>query len=57
MATDRRSCDYIESIICFVVEASIVPSLVTGGPQGLTMSMAEQAAMKVLALAGGPRAE
>ncbi|KAJ6504248.1 cellobiose dehydrogenase [Mycena vitilis] len=34
----------------FVVDASIVPSLPYGNPHGLVMSMAEQAAAKILAL-------
>ncbi|KAJ7176602.1 cellobiose dehydrogenase [Mycena filopes] len=38
----------------FVVDASIVPSLPYGNPHGLIMSMAEQAAAKILALPGGP---
>ncbi|TDL21117.1 cellobiose dehydrogenase [Rickenella mellea] len=38
----------------FVVDASIVPSLFTGNPQGPIMAMAEQAVTKILALAGGP---
>ncbi|KAJ7182657.1 cellobiose dehydrogenase [Mycena crocata] len=38
----------------FVVDASIVPSLPYGNPHGLIMSVAEQAAAKILALAGGP---
>ncbi|KAJ7254674.1 cellobiose dehydrogenase [Mycena haematopus] len=35
----------------FVVDASIVPTLPFGNPHGLVMSMAEQAAAKILALA------
>ncbi|KAF7377697.1 Cellobiose dehydrogenase [Mycena sanguinolenta] len=35
----------------FVVDASIVPTLPFGNPHGLIMSMAEQAAAKILALA------
>ncbi|KAH8115148.1 cellobiose dehydrogenase [Phellopilus nigrolimitatus] len=38
----------------FIVDASIVPSLMTGNPQGAIMSMAEQAVAKIQALAGGP---
>ncbi|KAJ6600770.1 cellobiose dehydrogenase [Mycena sp. CBHHK59/15] len=38
----------------FIVDASIVPSLPYGNPHGTIMSMAEQAAAKILALAGGP---
>lgn len=38
----------------FIADASIIPALVTGNPQGPIMSMAEQAAAKILALAGGP---
>nr|AGE45679.1 cellobiose dehydrogenase [Phlebia lindtneri]AGE97206.1 cellobiose dehydrogenase [Phlebia lindtneri] len=38
----------------FVVDASIVPSLPMGNPHGMLMSAAEQAAAKILALAGGP---
>ncbi|THH08759.1 hypothetical protein EW145_g2494 [Phellinidium pouzarii] len=38
----------------FVVDASIVPSLTMGNPQGAIMSMAEQAVAKIQALAGGP---
>ncbi|KAH7911765.1 putative cellobiose dehydrogenase [Hygrophoropsis aurantiaca] len=38
----------------FVVDASIIPSLPTGNPHGALMSAAEQAAAKILALAGGP---
>lgn len=38
----------------FVVDASIIPSLVTGNPQGPIMSMAEQAVARILALSGGP---
>ncbi|EGN94369.1 hypothetical protein SERLA73DRAFT_171373 [Serpula lacrymans var. lacrymans S7.3] len=38
----------------FVVDASIIPSLPTGNPHGTLMSAAEQAAAKILALAGGP---
>ncbi|KAK7052336.1 cellobiose dehydrogenase [Favolaschia claudopus] len=37
----------------FVVDASIVPTLPFGNPHGLVMSVAEQAAAKILALAGG----
>ncbi|KAF7324781.1 Cellobiose dehydrogenase [Mycena kentingensis (nom. inval.)] len=38
----------------FVVDASIIPSLPYGNPHGFIMAMAEQAAAKILALAGGP---
>ncbi|KAJ7489446.1 cellobiose dehydrogenase [Mycena latifolia] len=38
----------------FVVDASIIPSLPYGNPHGTLMSAAEQAAAKILALAGGP---
>jgi len=38
----------------FVVDASILPTLPVGNPQGTIMSAAEQAAAKILALAGGP---
>ncbi|KAI0765073.1 cellobiose dehydrogenase [Fomes fomentarius] len=38
----------------FVVDASIVPALPLGNPQGQIMSAAEQASAKILALAGGP---
>ncbi|KAJ7621156.1 cellobiose dehydrogenase [Roridomyces roridus] len=38
----------------FVVDASIIPALPYGNPHGQVMSMAEQAAAKILALAGGP---
>ncbi|KAJ7705314.1 hypothetical protein B0H17DRAFT_1156782 [Mycena rosella] len=38
----------------FVVDASIIPSLPYGNPHGLLMSVAEQAAAKILALSGGP---
>ena len=38
----------------FIVDASIVPSLPMGNPQGMIMSTAEQAVAKILALAGGP---
>lgn len=38
----------------FVVDASIIPSLPTGNPQGVIMSAAEQAVAKILALSGGP---
>ncbi|KAI0635059.1 cellobiose dehydrogenase [Trametes polyzona] len=38
----------------FIVDASIIPSLPVGNPQGVLMSAAEQAAAKILALAGGP---
>ncbi|EIW75667.1 cellobiose dehydrogenase [Coniophora puteana RWD-64-598 SS2] len=38
----------------FVVDASIIPKLPTGNPHGMLMSAAEQAAAKILALAGGP---
>jgi len=38
----------------FVVDASIVPALATGNPQGLIMTAAEQAVARILALAGGP---
>ncbi|KAF7979352.1 hypothetical protein HWV62_42789 [Athelia sp. TMB] len=40
--------------IKFVVDASIIPALPTGNPHGTLMSAAEQAAAKILALAGGP---
>ncbi|KAL5510993.1 hypothetical protein ACEPAG_3712 [Sanghuangporus baumii] len=38
----------------FIVDASIVPSLVVGNPQGAIMAMAEMAIAKILALPGGP---
>ena len=38
----------------FIVDAGIIPHLPTGNPHGLLMSAAEQAAAKILALAGGP---
>ncbi|OJT10842.1 Cellobiose dehydrogenase [Trametes pubescens] len=38
----------------FIVDASIIPSLPIGNPQGVLMSAAEQAASRILALAGGP---
>ncbi|KAG6833025.1 substrate-specific activator of APC-dependent proteolysis [Tephrocybe sp. NHM501043] len=38
----------------FVVDASIIPSMPMGNPHGTIMSMAEQAAAKILALSGGP---
>ncbi|KAF7303779.1 Cellobiose dehydrogenase [Mycena indigotica] len=38
----------------FVVDASIIPTLPYGNPHGHIMSVAEQAAAKILALAGGP---
>ncbi|EIW86086.1 the flavin domain of cellobiose dehydrogenase [Coniophora puteana RWD-64-598 SS2] len=38
----------------FVVDASIIPKLPTGNPQGTLMSAAEQAAARILALSGGP---
>nr|Q01738.1 RecName: Full=Cellobiose dehydrogenase; Short=CDH; AltName: Full=Cellobiose-quinone oxidoreductase; Flags: Precursor [Phanerodontia chrysosporium]AAB61455.1 cellobiose dehydrogenase [Phanerodontia chrysosporium]AAB92262.1 cellobiose dehydrogenase [Phanerodontia chrysosporium]AAC49277.1 cellobiose dehydrogenase [Phanerodontia chrysosporium] len=38
----------------FIVDAGIIPHLPTGNPQGTLMSAAEQAAAKILALAGGP---
>ncbi|KAF7313791.1 Cellobiose dehydrogenase [Mycena chlorophos] len=38
----------------FVVDASIMPTLPYGNPHGTLMSVAEQAAAKILALAGGP---
>ncbi|RDB26778.1 Cellobiose dehydrogenase [Hypsizygus marmoreus] len=38
----------------FVVDASIIPQLPVGNPQGTIMSTAEQAVAKILALAGGP---
>ncbi|EJF63960.1 cellobiose dehydrogenase [Dichomitus squalens LYAD-421 SS1] len=38
----------------FVVDASIIPALPIGNPHGQLMSAAEQAAAKILALAGGP---
>lgn len=42
------------SFLQFIVDASIIPSLPVGNPQGLLMSAAEQAVSKILALAGGP---
>ncbi|KZS87660.1 cellobiose dehydrogenase [Sistotremastrum niveocremeum HHB9708] len=38
----------------FIIDASIIPAMPTGNPQGALMSAAEQAIAKVLALAGGP---
>ncbi|KAF9561718.1 cellobiose dehydrogenase [Agrocybe pediades] len=38
----------------YVIDASIVPSLPVGNPQGMIMSVAEQAVSRVLAAAGGP---
>ncbi len=38
----------------FIVDASIIPALPLGNPHGTLMSAAEQAAAKILALAGGP---
>lgn len=38
----------------FIVDASIIPHLPVGNPHGALMSAAEQAAAKILALAGGP---
>ncbi|KAI0646211.1 cellobiose dehydrogenase [Trametes meyenii] len=38
----------------FIIDASIIPSLPVGNPQGTLMSAAEQAVAKILALAGGP---
>ncbi|KAK0199911.1 GMC oxidoreductase-domain-containing protein [Desarmillaria ectypa] len=38
----------------FIVDASIIPSLPIGNPQGAIMSAAEQAAAKILALTGDP---
>ncbi|EJD04707.1 cellobiose dehydrogenase [Fomitiporia mediterranea MF3/22] len=38
----------------FVVDASIVPALMMGNPQGAVMAMAEMASAKILALSGGP---
>ncbi|KAK0463351.1 hypothetical protein IW261DRAFT_1625625 [Armillaria novae-zelandiae] len=38
----------------FIVDASIVPALPLGNPQGMVMSMAEQAVARILGLAGGP---
>jgi len=38
----------------FVADASIIPAMPMGNPHGTIMSMAEQAAAKILALAGGP---
>ncbi|KAI0047487.1 hypothetical protein FA95DRAFT_1217544 [Auriscalpium vulgare] len=37
----------------FIADASIIPALPVGNPQGMIMSTAEQAAAKILALAGG----
>ncbi|GJJ08611.1 hypothetical protein Clacol_002830 [Clathrus columnatus] len=38
----------------FVVDASIIPGMPAGNPQGALMSAAEQAVTKILALPGGP---
>ncbi|KAG8745775.1 hypothetical protein FRC10_007036 [Ceratobasidium sp. 414] len=38
----------------FVVDAGILPGMPTGNPQGALFVMAEMAAAKILALAGGP---
>ncbi|RDX41638.1 cellobiose dehydrogenase [Lentinus brumalis] len=38
----------------FIVDASIIPALPLGNPHGTLMSAAEQAAAKILGLAGGP---
>jgi len=38
----------------FVVDASIIPALATGNPQGVVMTAAEMAIAKILALSGGP---
>ncbi|KIY62194.1 hypothetical protein CYLTODRAFT_185011 [Cylindrobasidium torrendii FP15055 ss-10] len=38
----------------FVVDASIIPSITMGNPQGAIMSMAEQGIAKIMALSGGP---
>ncbi|KAF9491048.1 cellobiose dehydrogenase [Pleurotus eryngii] len=38
----------------FVVDASIIPSMPMGNPQGAIMATAEQAVAKIIALAGGP---
>ncbi|KAI0067551.1 the flavin domain of cellobiose dehydrogenase [Artomyces pyxidatus] len=38
----------------FVIDASIIPALPMGNPQGMIMSVAERATAKILALAGGP---
>ncbi|KZS87659.1 cellobiose dehydrogenase [Sistotremastrum niveocremeum HHB9708] len=38
----------------FIVDASVIPSLATGNPQGLVMAVAEQGIANILALAGGP---
>jgi len=38
----------------FVIDASIIPSAPMGNPQGVIMSMTEQAVVKILALPGGP---
>nr|WFD55757.1 cellobiose dehydrogenase [Coprinellus micaceus] len=38
----------------FVVDASIIPSMPMGNPQGTIMATAEQAVAKILALSGGP---
>ncbi|KAI0055955.1 cellobiose dehydrogenase [Artomyces pyxidatus] len=37
----------------FISDASIIPALPVGNPHGMIMSVAEQAAAKILALAGG----
>ncbi len=42
------------TFVQFIVDASIIPSLPIGNPQGVLMSAAEQAASRILALAGGP---
>ena len=45
----------ISDMLCqFVVDASIIPALMMGNPQGALMSAAEQAIVKILALSGGP---
>ncbi|KAI0051610.1 hypothetical protein FA95DRAFT_1602622 [Auriscalpium vulgare] len=38
----------------FVADASLIPALPVGNPHGMLMSAMEQAAAKILALAGGP---
>lgn len=42
------------TFVQFIVDASIIPSLPIGNPQGVLMSAAEQAVSRILALAGGP---